>query len=134
MKVFVAALQNRDKTVRKMAYTNLPNIVAYNKSAGCLLPFLLENLKRDASEIGNYYGPAWLLGLMGPRAKEALPALVEILKSDDNERVKIGVAMALAELKAVAAPAIPALREASTNDASEKVRDAAKSALHQIPP
>jgi HEAT repeat protein len=67
------------------------------------------------------------MGCLGPKA---VPALLELLKSDD-EQFRSRAAQALGAIGADAKAAIPALKEAS-NDKDVEVRLSAKAALRRI--
>lgn len=75
---------------------------------------------------------AYILGQIGPEAKEAVPALTGVLASD-NPRARREAAMALGKIGAASKPAVPALVKLLA-DADEKVQAGALFALGHIGP
>jgi HEAT repeat protein len=71
---------------------------------------------------------AWQLGRLGDTG--AVPALIQLLQSDEDEDVRWTAAWALAELGDEAA--IPALEAASETDESDEVRSRAWEALRVL--
>ena len=71
---------------------------------------------------------AWQLGRLSDTS--AVPALIRLLQSDENEDVRWTAAWALAELGDAAA--IPALEVASETDESDEVRSRAGEALQVL--
>lgn len=71
---------------------------------------------------------AWQLGRLGETG--AVPALIRLLESDENEDVRLTAAWALGELGDVRA--VPALEAAGERDASADVRSQAREALHRL--
>ena len=73
-----------------------------------------------------------LLGRMGPEAKEAVPALLELLQDESIQNRRLA-AWTLGSIGQGAVEAIPALR-AALRDADEGVRKMACEALDKINP
>jgi HEAT repeat protein len=71
------------------------------------------------------------LGIIGPAAKDAVPALIEALK-DKSSRVRDEAVYALGQIGPAANAAVPALKSLSESDPVSWVRDVARSALKQI--
>jgi HEAT repeat protein len=90
----------------------------------------LRKTLREDKDPNMRYWAAESLGHYGPKAKEAVPDLIEALK-DENRLVRMGAGYALAEIGPDAADALPALQEAA-RDSEKEVRDAAEYALKQI--
>jgi HEAT repeat protein len=91
----------------------------------------LEDLK-DRRLIVARCSAARALAAMGPKAKEAVPALVQAL-SDPEPLVRDAAAAALGSIGAAATEAVPALIEA-LEDWNGFVRQAAAKALKMIDP
>jgi len=84
--------------------------------------------KLESSLAGVRSHAAWQLGRLGDTS--AVPALIRLLQSDENEDVRWTAAWALAELGDGAA--IPALEVASETDESDEVRSRAWQALRVL--
>jgi len=84
--------------------------------------------KLESSLAGVRSHAAWQLGRLGDTS--AVPALIQLLQSDENEDVRWTAAWALAELGDAAA--IPALKVTSQTDESDKVRSRAWEALRVL--
>ena len=74
-----------------------------------------------------------MLGHLGPPAKDATPALIEIIKTDKNVRARCEALIALGAIGADAAEAVP-VATACLNDPHEKVCYSACYALGRIGP
>jgi HEAT repeat protein len=61
-----------------------------------VVPYLIDLLKDDTWEMRR--GSAWMLGKLGPEARDAIPALTEALK-DENEVVRQKAAEALKKIE-----------------------------------
>jgi HEAT repeat protein len=100
-----------------------------------VVPRLSEQLKYYYDDDGRYESgslPTDLLGEMGPAARDAVPALVKLLrfgKKDD----RIAAAVVLGKIGPDARTAIPALRHA-LKDFRRPMREAAAEALRRIDP
>lgn len=70
-------------------------------------------------------------GLLGPAAKDAVPALVEALKDNDSA-VRSYAASTLGKIGPAARDAVPALKALSENDPNPDVRGVAATALLAI--
>jgi HEAT repeat protein len=70
------------------------------------------------------------LGQIGPAAKEAVPALIAVLKDEDSE-LRASAATALGGIGPAAKEAVPALSVA-LKDKDKRVREIAASALRKI--
>jgi HEAT repeat protein len=86
---------------------------------------------RSADEVKRLHA-GWLLGRMGPAAKEAVPTLLELLKDGSAQNRKLA-AWTLGYIGQGAVEAIPALLVA-IRDADEGVRKMACAALDRISP
>jgi len=84
--------------------------------------------KLESSLTGVRSHAVWQLGRLGDAS--AVPALIQALRSDENEDVRWTAAWALAELGDAAA--IPALEAASETDESDEVRSRAWEALRVL--
>lgn len=72
-------------------------------------------------------------GRIDPDPKEAVPALMELLKNDKDESVKIAAANGLAAMGDKARSAMPALREIQkSEDKKSKLAKAAQDAIRSI--
>ena len=74
----------------------------------------------------------FLLGWMGPEAREAVPTLLQLLREESAENRKLA-AWTLGYIGQGAVEAIPALRVA-LRDSNEGVRQMAREALEKINP
>jgi HEAT repeat protein len=74
------------------------------------------------------------LRYVGPAAAEAVPTLVEILKSPPHPEInnRLGAMYALGEMGPAAAPAVPRLSEMLSPEASPEERSAAAQTLGRI--
>jgi HEAT repeat protein len=81
----IEALNDQNETVRRTAAFSLGMVDTEGKSIAALIRMLRE----DASA---GYAAARALGMMGPKAKSAVPALVEALRDK-----RVGVRMEVAE-------------------------------------
>lgn len=120
------AVQDEDNTVSVLAMMALPradkSLAAIRKAAqddklarglAAALTRLLainSNLPRAYTEPA-----ATLFGALGPRAREAVPALADILKGEEAGS-RVGAVMALGEIAADAKTAVPALAAVFQND------------------
>lgn len=84
--------------------------------------------KLESSLAGVRSHAAWQLGRLGDTS--AVPALIQLLESDENEDVRWTAAWALAELGDEAA--LPALEKASRTDESDEVRSWAWEAVRLL--
>ncbi len=84
--------------------------------------------KLESSLAGVRSHATWQLGRLGDTS--AVPALIQLLQSDENEDVRWTAAWALAELGD--AVAIPALEAAGEMDESDEVRSRAWEALRVL--
>ena len=84
--------------------------------------------KLESSLAGVRSHATWQLGRLGDAS--AVPALIRLLQSDENEDVRWTAAWALAELGDEAA--IPALEATSETDESDEVRSRAWQALRVL--
>lgn len=100
------ALEDKDAEVRVRAATSLLDAQVDHTP---FVDFLLEALNAD--EPGAVLAAVESLGWVGPRRKEALPALIKLLKSKD-ENIRCRTTRALNDLGKDAKPALPALLDA----------------------
>lgn len=84
--------------------------------------------KLESSLAGVRSQATWQLGRLGDTS--AVPALIRLLQTDENEDVRWTAAWALVELGD--ASAIPALETASETDESDQVRSRAWEALRAL--
>jgi len=84
--------------------------------------------KLESSIAGVRSHAAWRLGRLGDTS--VVPALIQLLQSDENEDARWTAAWALAELGDAAA--IPALEATSETDESDEVRARAWEALRVL--
>jgi len=86
----------------------------------------LRKLKSNLAGVRSH--AAWQLGRLGDTS--AVPALIRLLQSDENEDARWTAAWALAELGDETA--IPALKAANETDESDEVRSRAWEALRVL--
>jgi HEAT repeat protein len=120
------ALKDSDKSVRGNALRSLGEARVELEAVVTAVAGSLN----DKDE-GIRWQAAALLPPYGPPAREAVPALVNLLGRDPNNRLRGKAAITLGELGPKAQAAIPALREALT-DEHVNVRSAATEALKAI--
>ena len=77
---------------------------------------------------------ALALGAMGPDAKDAVPALIDVLKTDSDHGVRLFAAASLGAIGPDARDSVPALIDALKADSDIVVRRTAASALGAIGP
>jgi hypothetical protein len=99
---------------------------------------LIPSLVRDLNSFGKTNETrVWTLlerfGSFGPQATPAVPALVEVLLNDSNERLRAKAAATLGRIGPAASNSIPALQGA-LQDPYFNVREAVTNALKQISP
>jgi len=94
------------------------------------VPRLVERLQNTDDYVRGF--AAWMLGNMGPAAKEAIPALMTALEKEDGP-LRGEAALALAKMGAVAKQAVPELARALKSADHQRRRSAAK-ALGSIGP
>ena len=88
----------------------------------------IDELKSEHTMVR--FRAAEALGMLGPQAKQAVPALAEALK-DEDAGVQVAAALALPEMGPAAKEAVPALTEA-LKDSDPTVRQYAERALEKI--
>lgn len=95
-------------------------------------PDAVEHLRKATKDPNNIVRThaVTALGKMGPKAKAAVPTLIEALTDDDDQTVRISASLALVD---VGEAAIPALTECLMHD-EEFVRASASRALGDIGP
>lgn len=96
---------------------------------GRAVPILIQALENQ--DRGVRWGAAWVLGEIGPEAKEAVPALSKALVEDEDAMVRQQAAEALRDIGPAAKEAVPALIQA-LKDENEDVRMYAAIALGKI--
>lgn len=89
----------------------------------------IADLKAPAPATRN--AAAYAIGGMGPAAKAAVPALVQVLHEDTDPAVRFPVCIALREIGPDAKDAVPALTEA-LDDRNEDVAAMARKAIRSI--
>jgi HEAT repeat protein len=120
-KKHIDALTSDDDATRWEAVRTLKAIdpeqwtAVSNSEMAALVAALCEQMPRR-SEAGGARLPthlrrdvAFILGKLGQRAAEAVPALIEMLNGDEPEGIREAAATALGDLREVGRPAIPAL-------------------------
>lgn len=120
------ALQHTEDAVRVEATYALAQIGAPAESA---ISALMERTKDECVEVRRYLPEA--LGGLGPNAAPAVPALADILASDDDEHARFEAALALAQIGPAASDAIPVLANV-LSDENRYVRDNTILALKRI--
>lgn len=93
-----------------------------------VVPALITGLK---DETANRAAVAAVVGNMGDKAKEAIPALIDLLKSAKSPTLRTQVAIALGKMGPTAKDALPELKKLST-DMDMSVQKSAKDAIDQI--
>lgn len=91
---------------------------------------LIEDLKKDANVRSS---AVWALRSYGARAKDAVPALAEMLGSDLSSRYRAEIARVIGQVGPDAKQAVPFLLK-SLNDRAESVRIAVVVALLHVEP
>jgi HEAT repeat protein len=103
------------------------------------VPALLEGLKNSKALSGPELVPAqkaivFAFGRIGPDAKEAVPALLAILREpDSDEGLRLSVVDTLGRIGPAAREAAPTLKD-MMQDPSSQMRRAAKQALEKLEP
>jgi HEAT repeat protein len=120
------ALQHTEDAVRVEATYALAQIGAPAEPA---IPALMERTKDESVEVRRYLPEA--LGGLGPNASSAVPALADMLASDDDGHARFEAALALAQIGPAASDAIPVLANV-LSDENRYVRDNAILALKRI--
>lgn len=123
------------RPVMEQAFGDLdPQVVADVMNAlvaqgAAAVPRVINGLKSEKLRV-----PAvQVLTRIGPGAQAAVPALIEAMKSD-NEEFRRDVHLALAAIGPAAAPAVPALTAVLSDEKSEAVQPSAAFALGRIGP
>jgi HEAT repeat protein len=98
--------------------------------AGPMIPFHILGLKHPTDTLR--WSSLSFLELHGRGIPEVVPALVEILRHDQNPRVRGRAALVLGHLGRVDADAESTLQFAARNDEFLNVREAARGALQQL--
>jgi len=96
------------------------------------IPSLIETLTVYGNSESLRANAAQLLGRIGPPAKEAVPALIKALSSE-NSGIQASASAALGEIGPAAKEAVPALIKALSSE-NIRVRASASAALGQIGP
>jgi HEAT repeat protein len=89
----------------------------------------VEDLKAPAPETRS--AAAYAISSMGPKAKAAVPALIQAL-DDEEPAVRFPVCVALREIGPAASAAVPKLQDVKENDRNDDVAFMAKKALQAI--
>jgi HEAT repeat protein len=98
----IEALKDKDHNIRRTSALSLGLLDADAKS----VPDLIRMLREDQDSDG--YAAAMALGAMGPKAKSAVPALIEALHADDKSiRQDAGEALRRIDLEAAAKAGVP---------------------------
>lgn len=133
----IEALNHEDAVVRRRAASALGRM-GHGRSAGRIpgsreaveaIPVLIEALKDDDDSVVGSAASA--LGSMGVDAKEAVPALIEVLTEGSGEDARFFVVRALGELGQAGKEAVPVLTELLDDD-HPLVRRAAEEALAKM--
>jgi HEAT repeat protein len=119
----IAALGDTDDAVRDAAAETL---AVFGKDAVGPLTAALKHTDASVRR-----GAAAALGHMGPDARDAVPALIAMVKNDADSDVREAVVRALGSIGPDAKAAAPALRDALT-DKEQHIREAAAAALKRI--
>ena len=119
----IAALGDADDAVRDAAAEAL---AVFGKDAVGPLTAALKHTDASVRR-----GAAAALGHMGPDARDAVPALIAMVKNDADSDVREAVVPALGSIGPDAKAAAPALRDALT-DKEQHIREAAAAALKRI--
>ena len=121
-------LKSHDASERLKAARSLCRIAPESPETEAALPVLIELLKDSHMPV--WYGTAFVLGNLGPRAKSAVPTLTRLL--DDPQR-RMTAAMTLGNVGPEAKSAVPALTRL-LNDNDKWMRSAATKAITAIDP
>jgi HEAT repeat protein len=100
-------------------------------SGGRPLSAWIADLKSPAAQIRN--AAAYEIASMGPKAKAAVPALIDLL-DDPEASVRMPATVALLEIGPAAADAIPALEKVGEDDINDDVAAGARRAIKHIRP
>ncbi|TMQ35548.1 MAG: HEAT repeat domain-containing protein, partial [Planctomycetota bacterium] len=120
-------LKDSDASVRVAAARSLWKLDP--SQAATVVPVLIEGVK-DQKRWAIRGRAIFVLGEIGPAAKESVPALREALK-DKYEDIRALAAISLGNMGATAKPAVPELR-AALKDEDGGVREKAAKALEKI--
>ncbi|OGS10446.1 MAG: hypothetical protein A2234_00800 [Elusimicrobia bacterium RIFOXYA2_FULL_58_8] len=123
----VKVINDKTSTVREVA------ALALAKFGESYVPVLVDALKDEDSEVRG--SAALALGRIGPGAKNAVPALIEVLRSSVtsvNEEHNVRAAIALGDIGPNAKEAVPALIESLKDD--DALRRFSVEALGKIGP
>ena len=120
-------LKDSDASVRVAAARALWKLDP--KQTATVVPVLIEGVK-DQKHWAVRGRAIFVLGEIGPAAKESVPALCEALK-DKYEDIRALAAISLGNMGATAKPAVPELR-AALKDEDGGVREKAAKALEKI--
>ena len=120
------ALQHTDDAVRVEATYALAQI---GDAAELAIPALIERAKDENAEVRRYLAEAF--GGLGTTAAPAVPALTDMVASDEDGHARFEAALALAQIGPAANDAIPVLVNAFS-DENRYVRDNAVLALKRI--
>jgi HEAT repeat protein len=128
--ILLGILEDDDDSLRAAAALNLVRVAPDD-------PAVVKGLAgalRDAGHVQAARAAAVVLERLGPKAKDALPALLEVLKSPDGEpELRRGAAAALGALGREGEPAVPVLTElAKDAKQSPALRAAAADGLGRL--
>lgn len=107
--------------------------VAAMSYSGKIGPEQLESITRNlhSGDANTRVQAAQALGTVGSRAKEVVPAMIEVLKDKDNDPVVVGFTIiALGRIES--ARAIPALEKLAAETKNEAIKKAAMDSVQQI--
>lgn len=122
-------VEERTEADRQVRYMSADALWKIDHQAYAIVPFRIEELKNPVESVR--WSAAGFLGAYGDQSKPAVPALLEILKAEKNNRVRGKAAIALGQIGPAAKEAVPALKEALKDEYSN-VREAAEGALKKI--
>jgi HEAT repeat protein len=122
-----AALQDRDNTVRIFAAQSL---WAIERNAATVWPTLLKVLREDPDR-GVRAKAAFGLGVLGAKAKPAVPALNAALK-DPNPLLRLASTSALGKIGQAARVSYPTLDQLAKDEKQPEIKRAAAEAMKKI--
>jgi HEAT repeat protein len=126
-----SALQGKEPEVRRAAIVALGRIGFKAKEAWPTVQKLLDKAQEpDPAVRTQAIRVAGIVGREEP--KEVVPALGNLLKSEDNVEAKIAAIQELASMGAAAKEVVPQLNQVAQNDPRSSVREAAQAAVKKI--
>lgn len=123
----------KDAKAKAAALTELGKIGQIQKSlVSSAVPDMMKAL--EDKDAGVRAAAAKAVGMIDPDPKEAVPALVKLMKQDKDESVKLAAIQGLAAMGEAAKEATGDLRAVVKDDMKGKLGRAAKDALKTINP